>query len=203
MSYTANSAFAGSRYELWPLGSLVEERSETGDASNLRPLSVGKQGVTPQLEGVSKSADTSNRKVVRAGDVVINSRSDRRGAAGLAREDGTVSVVYSVMKPNPDLLDEEFAHHLVRSVPFQEEFFRFGTGIHWDLWSTRFTSMRQIPVPLPPLTTQRAIAAYLDKETAELDEMIAEVRELEALLVERRAALIAEVVTGRKKVPEA
>ncbi|WP_163376805.1 restriction endonuclease subunit S [Dietzia sp. Alg238-R159] len=188
MSYTDNSAFAGSGYELWPLGTLVEERSETGDAADLAPLSVGKQGVTAQLAGVAKSANTSSRKVVRAGDIAINSRSDRRGAAGLARQDGTISVVYSVMTPNPHLLDKEYAHHLFRSVPFQEEFFRFGTGIHWDLWSTRFTSMRQIPVPLPPLPTQRAIADYLDRETAEIDAMAAELDGLEDTLSSRRDA---------------
>ncbi|WP_096905828.1 restriction endonuclease subunit S [Dietzia sp. WMMA184] len=190
MSYTDNSAFAGSRYELWPLGTLVEERSETGDAADLAPLSVGKQGVTAQLAGVAKSANTSSRKVVRAGDIAINSRSDRRGAAGLARQDGTISVVYSVMTPNPHLLDKEYAHHLFRSVPFQEEFFRFGTGIHWDLWSTRFTSMRQIPVPLPPLPTQRAIADYLDRETAEIDAMAAELDELVERLRDRREAVV-------------
>lgn len=189
MSDTGNSAFAGSRYELWPLGVLVDERSETGDAADLAPLSVGKQGVTAQLDGVAQSANTSSRKVVRAGDIAINSRSDRRGAAGIAREDGTISVVYSVMKPNHFLLDKEYAHYLFRSVPFQEEFFRFGTGIHWDLWSTRFTTMRQIPVPLPPLPSQHAIAGFLDRETAEIDAMAAELEKLETRLRARRDAV--------------
>ena len=49
-------------------------------------------------------------------------------------------------------------------------------------------------------STQRAIADYLDRETGEIDAMLTKIDELKALLVERRAALISDVVTGRKKV---
>ena len=52
-------------------------------------------------------------------------------------------------------------------------------------------------VPLPPLSQQRAIADYLDRETARLDELAAKTRETIALLTERRAALIAAAVTGQ------
>jgi type I restriction enzyme, S subunit len=48
---------------------------------------------------------------------------------------------------------------------------------------------------LPPLDEQRAIAAFLDRETARIDALVAAKRRLIALLQERRAALIARAVT--------
>ena len=47
----------------------------------------------------------------------------------------------------------------------------------------------------------RRIADHLDEVTGRIDAMVAKVAELKALLVERRAALITDVVTGRKKIP--
>ncbi|MCS4531358.1 restriction endonuclease subunit S [Corynebacterium sp. ES2730-CONJ] len=55
-------------------------------------------------------------------------------------------------------------------------------------------------IPLPPLDAQRRIADYLDRETAEIDSLIAESTKLRDLLLKRRSVLITEVVTGRKEV---
>ena len=50
-------------------------------------------------------------------------------------------------------------------------------------------------IPLPPLAEQRAIAAYLDRETAKIDDLIARTEQLNALLSEKRTALISHAVT--------
>lgn len=164
-----------------PIGSIVIERNEKVGETEFPALSVGRLGVTPQLAGVAKSQTDGDRKLVRAGDLVINSRSDRRGASGLARQDGSVSVVYSVMTPRAGLLIPEYAHHLFRSIAFQDEFFRWGTGIVDDLWSTNFTRMSRIRVPLPPLALQRRLAARLD----ESDAMVAKLDDLTNVLRSR------------------
>lgn len=52
----------------------------------------------------------------------------------------------------------------------------------------------------PSLDEQRRIADHLDEVTGKIDAMLAKVAELKSLLIERRAALITDVVTGRKKV---
>ena len=56
-------------------------------------------------------------------------------------------------------------------------------------------------LPLPPLETQRAIADYLDRETAEIDSMLEDITKLRDLLAERRAALISAAVTGQIDIP--
>lgn len=61
--------------------------------------------------------------------------------------------------------------------------------------------LRRWRVPCPPLVEQRRIADHLDEVTGRIDAMLATIDELKALLVERRAALITDVLTGRKQVP--
>lgn len=53
----------------------------------------------------------------------------------------------------------------------------------------------QIPVPVPPIAEQEAIAVYLDRETARIDELILEKEGLIGLLREYRQATISEAVT--------
>lgn len=53
----------------------------------------------PQLDNAAKTDNGDNRKLVLAGDFVINSRSDRRGACGISPFDGSVSVINTVLSP--------------------------------------------------------------------------------------------------------
>ena len=66
--------------------------------------------------------------------------------------------------------------------------------------SVRHRMIADLRIPFPAPTEQRRIADHLDEVTGKIDAMLAKVAELKSLLIERRAALITEVVTGRKKV---
>ena len=55
--------------------------------------------------------------------------------------------------------------------------------------------LRVVRYPAPPRETQRAIADYLDRETARLDALVATKERVLALLSEKRRALITRVVT--------
>lgn len=192
----ATDLFADSPFSKVNWGSLVVEREEKTVDDSFEPLSVGQMGVTPQLESVARPKDPTGRKIVRKGDIVINSRSDRRGASGVSGLEGAVSVVYSVMSPKTDALDPRFAGHLLKSDMFQDTFYLAGVGIVDDLWTTNFNRMSSIRVPLPPLRIQRAIADYLDRETAEIDAMTADLDELETLLIERRRGTVETILLG-------
>ena len=54
-----------------------------------------------------------------------------------------------------------------------------------------------LEVPVPPLPTQRAIADYLDTETARIDALIEKKRRMVALLEERRMSAMTEGVSGQ------
>lgn len=63
------------------------------------------------------------------------------------------------------------------------------------------SSLAQVDVPLAPLDEQRAIADYLDRETAQIDAFIAKNEELITLVTERRASVLAAAMeTGSNKM---
>ena len=55
--------------------------------------------------------------------------------------------------------------------------------------------LKSIQVPTPSLPEQRAIAAFLDRETAKIDALVAKKERLIELLQEKRTALISDAVT--------
>ncbi len=176
------------------LGYFFSERREKVSDKDYEPLSVTKKGILPQLETAAKTDDGDNRKKVCTGDFVINSRSDRKGSSGMAKQDGSVSLINIVLQPYEEMTIN-FAHYLFRSLLFQEEFYRYGKGIVADLWSTNFSEMRSILLAPPPIEEQSTIAAFLDFETAQIDALIAEQQKLIALLKEKRQAVISHAVT--------
>jgi len=176
------------------LGFFFAERREKVSDKDFQALSVTKDGIVPQLDTAAKTDDGDNRKCVRTGDFVINSRSDRKGSSGLSRLDGSVSLICTVLRPQ-ESVQGGFIHHLLRSVSFQEEFYRFGKGIVADLWSTNYSAMSGITLAMPPLEEQESIATFLDHETAKIDALIAEQQRLIELLQEKRQAVISHAVT--------
>ena len=58
-------------------------------------------------------------------------------------------------------------------------------------------NMKRIPLQRPPVSEQRAIAEFLDRETGKLDGLVAKVREGMERLKEFRSALITAAVTGK------
>lgn len=55
--------------------------------------------------------------------------------------------------------------------------------------------VRNLPILLPPLSEQQAIVDYLDRETAQIDSLIAAKERLLELLAEKRRAIITHAVT--------
>jgi type I restriction enzyme, S subunit len=95
------------------LGGLFDERKSKVSDKDFEPLSVTKNGIFPQLETAAKTNDGDNRKLVKAGDFVINSRSDRKGSSGVSPLDGSVSLINIVLKPTGML--PEFCNHILKS----------------------------------------------------------------------------------------
>ena len=57
-------------------------------------------------------------------------------------------------------------------------------------------SLKNVITPLPPISEQQAIAAFLDSETGRIDALVAKKERLIELLREERSALISSAVTG-------
>lgn len=158
----------------WKLGRIsafFSERRQKVSDKDYPPLSVTKLGVFPQWENVAKSNDGDNRKLVKKGDFVINSRSDRKGSSGIAKQDGSVSLINIVLKPVD--IEPRYSEYLFKSYNFIEEFYRVGHGIVADLWTTRFDDIKNSMIALPSLDVQTKIANFLDEKTAQIEQAIA------------------------------
>ena len=185
--------------EAWALlriSALYDIRSQKVNDTDYQPLSVTMNGVVAQLEHVAKTNDGDNRKLVRAGDFVINSRSDRRGACGIAPKDGSCSLINIVLSPQQSIHNPYFSY-LFRSSLFADEFYRWGHGIHDDLWTTNWADMKSIQVPVPPLNHQVLIADYLDKKMSEINSTITGINNQIELLGKYRKQVINDAVTGK------
>lgn len=188
-----------SHWEIGRIGSYFEDRREQVSDLQFPPLSVTKQGIFPQIEGVAKTENGENRKKVCVGDFVINSRSDRKGSSGVSKYEGSVSLINIVLKPN-DSIVPDYCNYLFKSNRFIEEYYRAGHGIVADLWTTGYNEMRTINIALPPLDEQAKITAYLDDECDKIDRKCALIeQQIEKLQLLKRA-LVNEVVTGKRQI---
>ena len=183
-----------SHWEVKRLANYFTERKIKVSDKEYVPLSVTKNGVYTQLDNVAKTNDGDNRKLVLSDDFVINSRSDRKGSSGVAKQDGSVSLINIVLSPRKNIYPD-FCNYLLKCYSFIEEYYRNGRGIVADLWTTRYDEMKTIKIPIPSLNEQKAIVTYLNKVTLNIDRAIAQQQKMIELLNERKQIIINKVVT--------
>lgn len=181
-------------WEVTKIGQLYLERNEKVSDREYEALSVTKRGILKQLESAAKTDNGDNRKLVKSGDFVINSRSDRRGSCGISKFDGSVSLINIILMPTQKIANGYY-NYLFRTENFADEFYKYGNGIVDDLWSTKWTSMKKILVPFPSLQTQQRIADYLDEKCGEIDATITKQKESIEKLKAYKQSLISETVT--------
>ena len=160
-----------SHWQCTKIGAVFSERKSKVSDKDYAPLSVARIGVVSQLATAVKTDAGDNRKLVCAGDFVINSRSDRKGSCGVAKLDGSVSLINIVLTPRNGL-SERYVHYLLRSQPFSEEYYRNGRGIVADLWTTRYSEMKSILLPVPPREEQDQIVRFLDWKVSNINKLI-------------------------------
>jgi type I restriction enzyme S subunit len=147
-------------------------------------------GVGPRSEKnvtMTEAESLDGYRVVKQGDLVINTMWAWMGALGVSRHTGIVSPAYGVYRPRPSAsFEPRFFDYLYRSPEYVMEMTRVSRGI----WSSRLRIYPEVflrmAVPVPPQEEQRAIADYLDRETARVDTLIAEQQRLIEMLRERR-----------------
>lgn len=178
MMKSSNTEWLGdipAEWDVAQIGNYYELRNEKVSDYDFEPLSVTMKGIVPQLATAVKSDDHSNRKLVKKGDFVINSRSDRRGSCGISALDGSVSLINTVMEPRGEM-NPQYYNWLFHTEQFADEFYKWGHGIVDDLWTTRWQEMKKILIVAPSPDEQQAIANYLDETCSKIDEIIAEAK---------------------------
>ena len=197
MMKSSNTEWLGdipAEWDVAQIGNYYELRNEKVSDYDFEPLSVTMKGIVPQLATAVKSDDHSNRKLVKKGEFVINSRSDRRGSCGISALDGSVSLINTVMEPRGEM-NPQYYNWLFHTEQFADEFYKWGHGIVDDLWTTRWQEMKKILIVAPSPDEQQAIADYLDETCSKIDEIIAEAKASIDEYKELKQSVIFEAVT--------
>ena len=196
-------AWIGQIPEHWEVNKIrshfKERRTKVSD-KDYPALSVAREGIVPQLDTAVKTDNGDNRKLVLKNDFVVNSRSDRKGSCGVSDYDGSVSLISIVLEPHD--INPQYVHYLFRSNNYVEEFYRNGRGIVADLWTTRYSEMRNIFIPIPPASEQKAIVSAINSLNNKIETLASELTTQIDHLKELKQRIISDVVTGKIDVRE-
>ena len=151
-----------------------------------------------QFMEASASADQIAKFTLQAGDTIITKDSETADDIAIAAyvpEDlpGVVCGYHlSMIRPYSGT-SGAFVKRLFDSIYAKARFAVAANGL------TRVGlgqyALDNVELPFPPFDEQVAIAAFLDRETAQIDALIAEQEKLIALLVEKRQATVSHAVT--------
>ena len=151
------------------------------------------------LMHATASAQEIERFGLSVGDVLVTKDSESWEDIGVpalvveTADDIVCGYHLALLRPREKAVHSAFLFRCLQARPVQVQFWLAANGV------TRFglpkSGIRDARVPVPPLPRQRAIADYLDRETARLDALVAVKRRLLALLDEKHRAIIARAVT--------
>lgn len=138
---------------------------------------------------------------VHAGDLIMSraNTTELVGSVGLIRQtrprltlcDKTFRLV---LKEN---LLPEFANYLLGARVVRNQIELAATGASSSMKNISQESVRGLWIPLPPVSEQQQIVAFLDKESAQIETLSDKVVQTIERLQERRSALITAAVTGQ------
>lgn len=142
---------------------------------------------------VMPEGDVDNYKFVKKGDFIISLRSFQ-GGIEYSNYNGLVSPAYTIIEKRCDI-DDAFYRHYFKSSLFIGKLAIAVIGIR-DGKQISYDDFAGIPLPVPPLDEQRAIAAVLDAA----DREIALLEQKAARLREEKKALMQQLLTGKRRV---
>ena len=140
-------------------------------------------------------APSRARKIVRKGDTLISTVRTYLKAIAYIEEDHTnwiASTGFAILRPDVGI-DPRFLYRVAQASPFVEAVVASSTGVSYPAINP--STLGSIEIPLPDLVTQKAIADFLDRETARIDQLIEKKERQVSLLKEKETALVTAAVT--------
>lgn len=152
--------------------------------ANISDLTAATNGWIDSTTKTISTEATEGREPCRAGDVLFAFKLSV-GATARARMPMFTNEAIAVFRPSPTLDPAYAVYALPEFLPLNANTNIYGAKL------LNSSLMKAAPVALPPLHEQRAIADYLDRETAQIDTLIEEQQRLLKLIDERRQGLLA------------
>lgn len=140
------------------------------------------------------SEDTSKYKYVRPGDFVINKMKAWQGSVAVSDYEGIVSPAYYIYNFTDNIFHKRYFHYLLRGC-YKDEFMRLSGGIRVGQWDLPSEALDNVLILIPPMEEQIVIAAYLDRNCAEIDALVADVQAQIDVLEQYKRSVITETVT--------
>jgi type I restriction enzyme, S subunit len=190
-----------SEWDTLPLFSVMREKEtkNTGmQESNVLSLSYGRiipRDVDNNMGLIPESFETY--QIIEPGDIILrltDLQNDKRSLrVGFVRERGIITSAYTCLQTKERLLPS-YTAYLLLAYDLLKVFYGYGGGVRQTM---KFEDLKWMPLLLPSFSEQRAIAAFLDRETSHIDELTARIRSSIETLREYRTALISAAVTGK------
>lgn len=165
----------------------------TDESTQIRYVEISDVNETDGITGAADvafgEAPSRARRILQRGDVIVSTvRTYLRAVAAVGTNyDGAIcSTGFAVLRARG--VDERFLKYAVLDRAFMDQVVAQSTGVSYP--AINASDLVRIRIPLPAPHDQRAIADYLDRETAQIDAFIAKNEELITLLTERRGAVI-------------
>lgn len=133
-------------------------------------------------------------QIVHPGDSVLrltDLQNDKRSLrTALVKEKGIITSAYLAITPKT--VEPSFFAYLLRAYDLTKVFYSMGGGLRQSM---KFDDLKRMPVIVPAPSEQSAIAAFLDREAARIDLLVAEQERLIELLREKRQAVLSRAIT--------
>lgn len=185
-------------WEVELIGNHIKEVDCPNSANNESNALQFKMGtIIPKKGGDSKyNPETlESYNIVEKGDIIINglnlSFDFISQRVGLVKEKGVITSAYLAVRPDK-AINSEYLTYLFKAYDNCKAFHGMGKGLRQTLAYKEFKTNL---IFVPPLTEQKAIADYLDKHCAEVDEMVSLQEKIIEELRAYRQAIITETVT--------
>ena len=169
------------------------------DGGDISWVSLNDTGYLKDNDYISETAynitqlgiDNSSARILPAG-IVVFSRDATIGRCAITTKPMAVSQHFIAWECGESMVP---AFLLLRLRSMTGELDRLTTGA--TLKTIGMPDVRTLVTPVPPLSEQKTIVAYLAEQTVQLDTLTTEAQHAIALLQERRTALISAAVTGQ------
>ena len=187
-----------SHWEMLPGLAIFKENKEKNSnlaVNTVLSLSYGKIVVKKDIDEGLVPAEYNTYQIVHPGYIIIrctdlqNDKVSLR--TGLVKDDGIITGAYLGLVTSGKY-NSSYMHYFLHAWDITKEIYRHGNGLRQSL---SWLDLRRLPILIPPIAEQTAIANYLDTATAKIDAAIAQQQKMIDLLNERKQIIINRAVT--------